>query len=127
MKGALRPVVEKYFAAITDPKEVAGLLRALDSYMGGVIVTHALRLTPFVFVRPGELRTAEWAEMDLEAEVWEIPASKMKMRVAHIVPLSRQALEILRGVEPFTRLSLDTQSETLTLTLRQAYWEGFVG
>ena len=105
MKGVLRPVVEKHLAALTDPKAVAGLLRSLDSYMGGVIVSNALRLAPLVFVRPGELRTAEWAEMDLDKALWEIPASKMKMREPHIVPLSSQSLAILRAVEPFTRSS----------------------
>ncbi len=62
----------------------------------------ALRLTPLVFVRPGELRTAEWAEFDLDAAEWRIPSRKMKMKVGHVVPLSTQAVEILRGVQPIT-------------------------
>ena len=89
-------------ASITDPKAVGGLLRGIDDYQGGLIVRSALRLAPYVFVRPGELRRAEWKEIDFERGEWVIPAEKMKMREPHIVPLSLQALEILREIQPFT-------------------------
>ena len=102
LKGALAPPKEKHHAAITDPKAIGGLLRALDDYSGSFVVRQALRLAPLVFVRPGELRQAEWAEINLDAAEWRIPAEKMKMRDPHIVPLSRQALEILRSLQPLT-------------------------
>ena len=89
-------------AAITDIKKVGGLLRALDSYEGGLIVRCALKVAPLVFVRPGELRRAEWTEIDLDKAEWVIPAGKMKMREKHVVPLSRQALEILKELQPLT-------------------------
>jgi integrase len=87
---------------LTDPAEVADLLRAIDGYKGGLIVKSAMQLAPLVFVRPGELRHAEWAEIDLEEAVWQIPAEKMKTRQAHIVPLSNQAVAILREIYPVT-------------------------
>jgi len=102
LRGALTPAKPKNFAAITDPREVAGLLRAIDSYSGSFVVLCALRLAPLVFVRPGELRHAEWAEIDLDAAEWRIPAHKMKMRDAHFVPLSKQSVAILRAVHPLT-------------------------
>ena len=80
LKGALPQPGEKHHAAITDPKEVAPLLRAIDGYQGGFVVKCALRLAPMFFVRPGELRNAEWAEINLDERVWNIPAEKMKMR-----------------------------------------------
>lgn len=89
-------------ASITDPKEIGGLLRGIDAYEGGLIVRCALRLAPLVFVRPGELRNAEWTEFDFDKAEWVIPARKMKMGRDHVVPLSRQALEILRELQPFT-------------------------
>lgn len=102
LRGALPPATENHHAAITDPKEVAHLLRAIDSYQGGFVVKCALRLAPLVFLRPGELRQAEWLEIDFEAGQWEIPAERMKMKQAHIVPLSEQALNILREIKPLT-------------------------
>jgi integrase len=102
LKGALPQPGEKHHAAITDPKEVAPLLRALDDYQGYFIVKCALRLAPMFFVRPGELRHAEWSEIDLDESVWNIPASKMKMKQAHIVPLCRQAVEILTELKELT-------------------------
>jgi integrase len=96
LKGALTPVRGKHHAAITDPKRVGDLLRALDGYSGQAATYCALRLAPLVFVRPGELRAAEWSEIDLDAAEWRIPASRMKMKKAHLVPLSRQAVAILR-------------------------------
>lgn len=92
----------KHMAAVTDPKELAPLLRAIDTYQGGFIAQCALKLLPLVFVRPGELRHMEWSEIDLDAAEWNIPAAKMKMKVDHIVPLSRQAVEILRQLQPLT-------------------------
>ena len=85
----------KHLAAILEPKRVGELLRAIDGYEGQAATLLALRLSPLVFVRPGEWRRAEWAEIDLEAAVWRIPAAKMKGRVEHAVPLSAQAVAIL--------------------------------
>ncbi len=102
LKGALPPKNKGHLAAITDPKEVAGLLRAIDGYQGSFIVKCALQLSSMFFVRPGELRNAEWSEFDLDAGIWSIPAEKMKMKQAHIVPLSRQAIEVLNSLRPLT-------------------------
>ena len=102
LRGALPPAKGESFAAIVEPKAVGALLRAIDSYNGGPVVTYALRLAPLVFVRPGELRQAEWAEFDFEGAEWRIPAAKMKMRQVHIVPLARQTFAILRELQPFT-------------------------
>jgi len=102
LRGALAPVKGKHFAAITEPKAIGGLLRAMDAYQGSLIVRCALRLAPLVFVRPGELRQAAWTEIDFEAASWNIPAERMKMRQAHLVPLSYQALEILKELHPLT-------------------------
>jgi integrase len=92
----------KHMAAITDPKELGPLLRAIDGYQGGFVAKCALQLAPLLFVRPGELRQAEWSEIDLEAGEWNIPAVKMKMRQPLLVPLSSQAIEILRDIKPLT-------------------------
>ena len=102
LKGALPQPQEKHRAAITEPKEVAALLRAIESYEGSFIVKCALKLAPLVFVRPGELRHAEWEEINLENAEWNIPGSKMKMREPHLVPLSRQAIEILTELKKLT-------------------------
>jgi len=102
LRGALRPVNEKHLASITDVKEVGELLRAVDGYQGSLVTRCALRLAPLVFVRPGELRMAEWEEFDLEAGEWNIPAKRMKMRQAHLVPLSSQAIAILHELQPVT-------------------------
>jgi len=85
---------------LTEPAQVAGLLRAIDGYQGGQIVRAALRLAPMVFVRPGELRAAKWADIDLDRAEWKFTVSKTKTE--HLVPLSRQAVEILRELEPLT-------------------------
>jgi integrase len=106
LKGALPQPGEKHLAALIDPKEVAPLLRAIEGYQGHFVVKCALRLAPFFFVRPGELRQAEWAEFDLDEAVWNIPARKMKMKQAHIVPLCRQAVEILTELKAFTGSSM---------------------
>ncbi len=92
----------KHMASVTDPKELAPLLRAIDSYQGGFVAQCALKLLPLVFVRPGELRHMEWSEIDLEAAEWNIPGRKMKMKDDHLVPLSRQAIEILKEMQPLT-------------------------
>lgn len=102
LKGALRPVKHSHHAAITDPKAIAELLRAIDSYQGNLITKCALRLAPLFFVRPGELRKAEWAEIDLDKAEWNIPAERMKMRQPHLVPLSSQAIEILCELQALT-------------------------
>ena len=93
--GALTAPKVKHHAAIVDPAQVGALLRAIEGYHGQPGTRHALRLAPHVFVRPGELRHAEWAEFDLDAAIWTIPASRTKMRKEHRVPLSRQAVTIL--------------------------------
>lgn len=103
LRGALPPVKkEKHFAAITDPQKVGELLRDIDGYSGSYVVKSAFKLSPMLFVRPGELRKMEWAELDLDKAEWIIPAGKMKMGVTHIVPLARQAVEILQEIHPLT-------------------------
>jgi len=102
LKGALAPVVTKHMATIVDPKEIGALLRAMDSYTGEFVTKCALRLTPYVMLRPGELRKAEWLEIDFDKKQRKIPAFKMKMRRNHIVPLSKQVIEILKEIEPLT-------------------------
>ena len=102
LKGALAKPTAGHFAAITEPKQVGDLMRSIFDYVGHPTTITALKLSPLVFVRPGELRTMEWAEVDLDAAEWRIPGSKMKMKVDHLVPLSKQALELLRGVQPVT-------------------------
>lgn len=102
LRGALPPVREKHHAALTDPNEVAELLRAIEGFKGTFHVKCALKLAPLLFVRPGELRQMEWGEIDFEAEQWNIPAEKMKMKQPHIVPLSRQAIAILKDLHPLT-------------------------
>lgn len=102
LKGALTPVKEKHHASITDPRRIKDLLRALDGYSGSFITQQALKLAPLLFVRPGELRHAEWSEIDFSAAEWRIAAGKMKMKAVHLVPLSTQALSILRDLQPHT-------------------------
>ncbi len=102
LKGALSPVKTTNMAAVTDPKRVGALLRAIDGYEGHIVTICALKLAPLVFVRPGELRHAEWSEIDLDNAEWKIPAEKMKMKAPHIVPLSRQAIDILKQIKPIT-------------------------
>ncbi|MEA3274785.1 MAG: integrase arm-type DNA-binding domain-containing protein [Pseudomonadota bacterium] len=100
LRGALPPVKGQHFASITEPKKVADVLRALDGYEGTLTVRCALRLAPLVFVRPGELRHAKWADIDLEAGEWRYTVTKTDTQ--HIVPLSRQAVEILTELQPLT-------------------------
>jgi len=87
LRGALAAIPKGHFAAITEPKQVAELLRAIYGYTGHPYTVAALKLSPMVFVQPGELRAAEWSEFDLDAAEWRIPATKMKMGVEHLVPL----------------------------------------
>lgn len=102
LKGALPPVKVKHHASIIEPQQIGGLLRAIDGYSGSFVTVCALRLAPLVFVRPGELRHAEWAEFDLEKAEWRIPAEKMKMASVHIVPLSKQAIAVIEALKPLT-------------------------
>jgi integrase len=98
LRGALTAPRVKHYAAILDPAKVGELLRAIDGYEGRPETRAALRLAPHLFVRPGELRQAEWKEIDFDAAVWRIPAEKMKMAQPHVVPLSSQALALFREV-----------------------------
>lgn len=100
LRGALPPVNGEHFAAITEPKRVAELLRGIDDYQGTATVRYALRLAPLVFVRPGELRNAEWDHFDLDAAEWRYTVTKTKTE--HIVPLSSQAVAILRDLHKLT-------------------------
>ncbi|MBK7000967.1 MAG: integrase arm-type DNA-binding domain-containing protein [Rhodoferax sp.] len=109
IRGALKPHHGKHFAAITDPAKLGELIRAIRGYQGGPIVRAALQLAPILFQRPGELRAAAWAEFDLDAAMWTIPAVRMKRSVdgkrngdPHQVPLPTQAVEILRKLHPIT-------------------------
>lgn len=102
LKGAIPPPQERRHPTITDPSQIGQLLRAIDGYTGDFPTLCALRLAPLTFVRPGELRRAEWAEIDFERKLWKIPAEKMKGGFPHLVPLSRQAFAILQDLEPHT-------------------------
>ena len=102
LRGALTTPQVSHRATIVDPSGIGALLRAIEGFDGQPTTHAALRLAPYVFVRPGELRQAEWAEFDLDGAVWSIPAKKMKMRRAHRVPLARQSLAILRELREVT-------------------------
>ena len=102
LTGALKPRSVKHAATLLDPSEIGQLLRSIDAYSGSLVVKSALQLSPLLFVRPGELRTMEWKELDWETARWEIPAEKMKMRQPHIVPLASQSLDVLRRIHPLT-------------------------
>jgi integrase len=102
LRGALPPPTGGHFASLTDPKKIGQLLLAMEGYDGTFVVKCALRLAPLVFVRPGELRQAEWSEFDLDGAEWRIPAKRMKAGVLHIVPLSKQAVRILQELHPLT-------------------------
>ncbi len=102
LREALVTKTQKHHAAITEPKQVGDLMRSIFAYTGHPTTLAALKLTPLLFVRPGELRTMEWAELDLDAAEWRIPGGKMKMKVEHVVPLSTQAVALLRNVQPLT-------------------------
>jgi len=102
LRGALTSLKVTNYAAIIEPTKIGELLRAIDAYSGFPATEAALRLAPLVFVRPGELRAATWAEINLKGAEWRIPAERMKMRQPHIVPLSRQAVTILHDLELIT-------------------------
>jgi integrase len=109
LKGALSPYRGTHFAAITEPVKLGELIRAIRAYKGGPIVRAALQLAPMLFQRPGELRAADWAEIDLDEALWTIPAARMKRNkdgkengAPHLVPLPLQAVEILRGLHGYT-------------------------
>ncbi len=102
LKGALAPKGTISYAAITDPRGVGELLRAIDGFAGQRTTHAALRLAPYVFVRPGELRGAEWSEISFELAEWRIPAARMKMKEQHIVPLARQVIELFQELQIHT-------------------------
>ncbi len=102
LKGTPAPAEAKGFAAITEAKPFAALLNAIDGYEGQPATMTALKLAPLVFVRPIELRAAEWAEFDLDAARWSIPDKRMKERLPHVVPLSKQAIRIIRDMQPIS-------------------------
>ncbi len=102
LRGSMPKPIKKHHAAIIEPKAIGELLRTMAGYQGSFVTCCALRLAPLLFVRPGELRKAEWAELNLEAAEWRLPASRMKMKQDHIVPLSSQALAILNELHPLT-------------------------
>jgi integrase len=137
LRGALAKRKPKHLAAILEPKRVGELLRAIDGYEGqGLPITRiALKLSPYLFVRPGELRRAEWSELDLDAAVWRIPAAKMKGRQEHVVPLSGQAIALFEEVQALTgdgryvfpsiRTPADPMSEnTVNAALRRLGFSG---
>lgn len=102
LRGALITPKVTHLAAITNAKEAGALMRAIEGYTGHEITAIALRLSPHVFVRPGELRKAEWSEIDLGREIWSLPAEKMKMRRPHRVPLSRQVVNLIKELRELT-------------------------
>ena len=101
LKGALAPPQVIHFATLLKPAEIGALLRAIDSY-DGLITRYALQLLAYTFVRPGNIRKAEWGELDWAKMQWEIPAEKMKLRVPHIVPLAKQTITIFKGLQQHT-------------------------
>ena len=102
LRPALKPYAKGQLAAITKPKEVGALMLSIDDYKGSLVVRSALLFSALTFCRPGEIRHAEWTEIDFDENMWTVPAEKMKGRVEHKVPLSRQALDVLEGIRPYT-------------------------
>lgn len=102
LRGAIKSAKARHHAAVTDPVKIGQLLRAIEGFSGQPVTHAALKLAPLVFVRPGELRAAEWEEMDLDGAVWRIRPERMKMKAAHLVPLSSQAVAILRDLHALT-------------------------
>jgi integrase len=104
LRGALAPVVSEHHAAITEPARIGELLRTIDGYNGHAVTAYALKLSPLLFVRTGELRHAEWTEFYLDGHepMWRIPGEKMKMGEQHVVPLAKQALSLLRELHSLT-------------------------
>lgn len=135
LRGVLKTGKVRHRASITDPAKVGELLRAMDGFAGSLVVACALKFAPLVFVRPGELRKAEWAEFDLDAGEWRIPAERMKMRQPHLVPLSHQAVAILRELYPLTgsgryvfpsirSMARPMSENTITVALRRLGYTG---
>jgi integrase len=102
LRGALAAVKTESLAAIVEPARIGELLRAIEGYQGHPAVTAALKLAPYVFVRPGELRAAEWSEIDVADSAWRIPAERMKMKSPHVVPLASQSLDIIEELRLLT-------------------------
>jgi len=102
LKEALQVPQSKHFAFMKEPKRIGQLLRMIDGYQGTAAVKAAFRLAPLLFVRPNELRNMQWSEINLDEAMWRIPAEKMKMREQHLVPLSRQAVAILKDLSELT-------------------------
>jgi integrase len=102
LRGTLKSFTQTPRAALTDPKKIGGLLRAIDGFDGTFVVKSGLQLLALTFLRPGELRLGEWAEVDFAEKLWCIPAGRMKMRREHLVPLSRQACELLQNLYELT-------------------------
>ncbi len=102
LKGALPPTRPKNMAAITSPDKIGELMRAIEGYQGNLITRCALKMAPLTFVRPGELRHAEWEEINIDEAVWKIPAEKMKIKNVHIIPLSKQASHVFEEIRPLT-------------------------
>ena len=121
LRGAIMPVPKRHHAAVTEPKQVGQLMRAIDAYPG-ITVRYAMQLTALTFVRSAELRHVEWGEVDLEKAEWRIPAEKMKMKRTHIVPLSTQAiaifekLKLITGHEKYVFMSLRSSDGTRPLS-----------
>jgi len=106
LTGLLVPVKTKNHAAIIDPDTFSGLLKLLDGYIGKPVTCAALQLSPLVFVRPGELRTAKWEQINFDTATWEFIPCKTKEAIKHIVPLSKQAVRILKDLYPYTSKSV---------------------
>jgi len=102
LRGALKSAQVKHHAAVTDPKQIGELLRAIDGFAGQSTTQLALKFAPLVFVRPNELRKAEWSEFDLDGAIWRIPKERMKMKAPHLVPLSTQAVDVLKELQELT-------------------------
>lgn len=102
LRGALPSPAKGHYAAIKSPKELGQLLRDIEAYRGNFVVRTALQLQPLVFARPANLVEMEWSEIDLDLAEWRIPGPKMKMKADHIVPLSRQAVELLQEIQPLS-------------------------
>ncbi len=102
LRGALTPSKAEHMASITAPIEIVGLLRSIAGYKGHEVTRMALNLAPHVFLRAGELRKAEWAEFNFDESIWKIPPERMKSKVTHLVPLSKQALKLINGLKPLT-------------------------
>ena len=101
IKNALTPAKHSRFAAITEPNKIGHLLMDIDAHRASIVIEYALKIIPYIFVRLSELRLAKWEEIDLDKKEWRIPASRMKMKVGHIVPLAKQVIELLNKLKPY--------------------------